>query len=105
MANTTIPATSDRAARMNRSELVAQVDEGWRSFREAVRHIGRAKMDQQTGAGWSYHHLVAHAAGWHDLTARRLRALRATRSLPGPDDAAALGLPVFDAAIKSNATL
>ncbi|HEX9494605.1 MAG TPA: maleylpyruvate isomerase N-terminal domain-containing protein [Candidatus Limnocylindria bacterium] len=90
---------------MNRSELVAQVDEGWRSFREAVRHIGRAKMDQQTGAGWSYHDLVAHAAGWHDLTARRLRAFRTTGTLPGPDDAAALGLPVFKDADEFNAIL
>lgn len=87
MGNTTIPGTS--------KELVAAVDDGWRRFREAVRHVGRAKMDEPTGGGWRYHDLFAHVAGWHDLTARRLRVLRTTGALPGPGDEAAAGVPAF----------
>lgn len=97
MANTTTPGTS--------SELLASVDAGWRAFREAVRQVGRAKMDAQTGAGWTYHDLIAHIAGWHDLTARRLRALRTTGSLPGPGDEAALGIPPFKDEDDFNARL
>ena len=55
------------------AELLARTDDAWKRFREAVRHVGRAKMNEPTGAGWTYHDLVAHVAGWHDLTARRLR--------------------------------
>src|SRR5260221_14571095 len=75
MASTTIPATS--------KELLARVDESWRGFREAVRHVGRAKMDEQTGGGWTFHDLFAHIAGWHDLTARRLRVFRTEGRFPG----------------------
>jgi hypothetical protein len=97
MANTTIPATS--------KELLARVDEGWRGFREAVRHIGPAKMEEPTGAGWTFHDLVAHVAGWHDLTARRLRAFRTTGAFPGPGDETALGIPAFKDADEFNARL
>ena len=68
MANTTTPGTS--------KELVARMDEGWRRFREAVRNVGRAKMDDATGGGWTYHDLIAHVAGWHDLAVRRMRVYR-----------------------------
>ena len=57
-------------------ELLSRVDTAWKPFRESVRHVGRARMEEQTGAGWTYHDLVAHVAGWHDLTARRLRVLQ-----------------------------
>ncbi|MBI3521911.1 MAG: maleylpyruvate isomerase N-terminal domain-containing protein, partial [Chloroflexi bacterium] len=87
------------------SELLALVDEGWRPFREAVRHVGRAKMDEPTGAGWTFHDLVAHVAGWHDLTARRLRVFRTTGALPGPGDEAAVGIPSFKDADEFNARL
>ena len=97
MGNTTIPATS--------KELLAAVDDGWRRFREAVRHVGRAKMDEPTGGGWTYHDLFAHVAGWHDLTARRLRAFRATGAFPGPGDEGALGIPAFTDADEFNARL
>jgi hypothetical protein len=83
--------------------LLARVDEGWSPFREAVRHVGRAKMDQPTGAGWTFHDLVAHVAGWHDLTARRLRAYRTTGAFPGPGDETALGIPAFKDADEFNA--
>src|SRR6266536_711880 len=68
MASTTTPATS--------KELLAMVDEHWKRFREAIRHVGRAKMDQPTGAGWTFHDLVAHVSGWHDLTARLVKSHR-----------------------------
>ena len=97
MGNTTIPGTSN--------ELLAAVDDGWRRFREAVRHVGRAKMDDPTGGGWTYHDLIAHVAGWHDLTARRLRVLRTTGVLPGPGDEAAVGVPAFASADELNARL
>ncbi len=80
---------------MTAAELLATVDAGWRRFREAVRHVGRAKMAEQTGAGWSYHDLVAHVAGWHDLTARRLRAYRTTGTFPGREDESSVGIPAF----------
>lgn len=64
------------------NELLARMDEGWRRFREAVRHVGRAKMDEPTGAGWTYHDLFAHIAGWHDLTARRTRVYRTEGRYP-----------------------
>jgi hypothetical protein len=97
MASTTTPDTSN--------ELLAKVDEDWRAFREAVRHVGRAKMDEQTGAGWTFHDLVAHVAGWHDLTARRLRVFRSTGRFPAPGDEAALGIPAFKDADEFNARL
>jgi hypothetical protein len=75
MASTTTPGTS--------KELLARMDEGWRAFREAVRHVGRAKMDEPTGGGWTYHDLFAHIAGWHDLTARRMRVFRTEGRFPG----------------------
>ena len=96
MASTTTPGIS---------ELLAKLDEGWRPFREAVRHVGRAKMDEQTGAGWTFHDLIAHVAGWHDLTARRLRAFRTTGRSPGAGDEAAVGIAPFTDADEFNARL
>ena len=92
-------------------ELRARVDDAWKSFRESVRHVGRAKLDQPTGAGWTFHDLVAHVAGWHDLTARRLRAFRTTGAMPGPGDEGdegdegTLGVPVFADADEFNERL
>jgi hypothetical protein len=81
------------------------VDDGWRKFREAVRHVGRAKMEEQTGAGWSFHDLIAHVAGWHDLTARRLRVFRTTGKFLGAGDEVALGIPAFKDTDEFNARL
>jgi len=63
-------------------ELLERVDDGWRRFREAVRHVGRAKMDDQTGGGWTYHDLLAHIAGWQDVTARRMRVYKTEGRFP-----------------------
>lgn len=84
-------------------ELLERVDDGWRRFREAVRHVGRAKMDDQTGGGWTYRDLLAHVAAWHDLTTRRLRKFRETGTFPGPGDEVSLGLPAFRDADDFNA--
>jgi hypothetical protein len=67
---------------MTRADLLREVDKGWQRFREAVRHVGRARMDEPTGTGWTYHDLFAHIAGWHDLTARRMRVYRAEGRYP-----------------------
>lgn len=90
---------------MTVAELLSRVDAAWKPFRESVRHVGRAKMGEPTGTGWTYHDLVAHVAGWHDLTARRLRVLRATGTLPGPGDEAALGVEAFSSADEFNVRL
>jgi len=87
------------------SELVERVDEGWRRFREAARHVGRAGMSGRTGGGWTFHDLFAHIAGWHDLTARRLAVLRTTGGLSGPGDEDAVGIPAFANADEFNARL
>ena len=91
MASTTTPVISSQA------ELLARVDLGWRVFREAVRHVGRAKIDEPTGAGWTYHDLVAHVAAWHDLAARRLRILRTEGRFPGYNEGVAGIAPFKDA--------
>jgi hypothetical protein len=95
MASTTTPGTS--------KELLARVDDAWRPFREAVRGIGRARMNEPTGAGWTYRDLLAHVAAWHDLTTRRLRKLRETGTFAGPGDEVSLGLPAFRDADDFNA--
>ncbi|MEA2661761.1 MAG: hypothetical protein QOH08_1333 [Chloroflexota bacterium] len=95
MASTTIPATS--------KELLARVDDAWRPFRGADRGVGRARMNEETGAGWTFRDLLAHVAAWHDLTTRRLRTFRETGTFPGPGDEVALGLPAFRDADDFNA--
>ena len=90
---------------MTHPELLQAVDEGWRSFRESVRHVGRAGMDRETGAGWTFHDLFAHVAGWHDLTARRLRVFRMTGAFPGAGDESSVGIPAFATADEFNARL
>lgn len=87
MASTTTPATS--------RDLLRIVDEAWKPFRESVRAIGRARMTEPTGTGWTFRDLIAHVAAWQDLTARRLRVLRETGTYPGSADAAALGIQPF----------
>jgi hypothetical protein len=94
MASTTTPGIS---------ELLARMDDGWRSFREAVRHVGRAKMGEPSGGGWTYHDLFAHIAAWQDLTARRVRVFRTTGAFPGASDETALGVQPFKDADEFNA--
>jgi hypothetical protein len=72
------------------------MDEGWRRLREAVCDVGRAKMDEPTGAGWTYHDLFAHIAGWHDLTLRRMRVYRAEGRFPEYDEVVGGIAPLTD---------
>lgn len=84
--------------------LLAKVDASWRPFREAVRHVGRAKMDQPIGSGWTYHDLFAHIVGWQDLSARRLRAFRADGTFP-PYNGGVPGIAPFTDGDEFNARL
>ena len=93
------------ATPLTATELLERVDDGWRRFREAARHVGRAGMSGQTSGGWTFHDLFAHIAGWHDLTARRLAVLRATGRFPGPGDEGAVGIPAIANADVLNARL
>lgn len=96
MANITTPDTS--------KELLARMDEGWHRVRLAVRNVGRAKMGEATGGGWTYHDLVAHIAGWHDLTARRMRVYRSEGWYP-EYNAGVLGIAPFADGDAYNARL
>lgn len=71
----------------SRQTLLDRVDAGWRPFRDAVRAIGRARMNDATAVGWTYRDLLAHVAAWEDLTARRLRTYRESGERVYPDDA------------------
>ncbi len=77
--STETPATS--------KALVDRVDAGWRPFRDAVRAIGRARMNEATVFGWTYRDLLAHVAAWEHLTARRLRTYRETGERVLPEEA------------------
>ncbi len=61
---------------LDREELLRRVEEGWREFRTAVRHLGIAGMKARSPTEWTYKDLVAHAAAWEEEAARRLRAFR-----------------------------
>lgn len=64
------------------SALAARVDEAWKPFREAVRHLGRAGLGGRTSAGWTYKDLLAHVVGWLDDVPRRIEAIRAGTERP-----------------------
>ena len=85
-------------------ELLERVDDGWRRFREAVRHVGRARMDDQAGGGWTYHDLFAHIAGWQDLTARRMRVTKTEGRFPEYNEGVG-GIASFADADEFNARL
>lgn len=67
--------------------LAGRIDEDWVRFREAVRHIGRARLtDRIPGAsrdGWTtYKDLIAHVIGWLEDVPRRIEAIRAGTHKP-----------------------
>ena len=66
------------AAMKTSKDLAMAVNAGWINFRLAVLSLGESGLDAKTGVGWSVKSLVAHAAGWEELTAERLRRLRET---------------------------
>ena len=62
----------DGAAPLNKGDILAQVDVGWRELREGIRHLGRGGMRERTTTGWTYKDLIAHLAAWEEEAARRL---------------------------------
>ena len=61
--------------------LAARIEEGWRPFRDRVRHLGREKLAGRiSGApddGWTTNRdLIAHVIGWLEDVPRRLAAIR-----------------------------
>lgn len=93
------------AEALSPTDLLRKVDDAWKPFRDSVRQVGRARMGEPTGAGWTYHDLVAHVAGWHDLTTRRLRVLRTTGVFPEAGDETAVGVAAFAGEDEFNARL
>ena len=83
MANTGTPGTSERQVRTS-EDLVQRIDVGWRPFRDRVRGLGRARIDERTAAEWTFRDLIAHVAAWEQLTARRLAIFRETGEQKGP---------------------
>ena len=69
-------------------DLVAAVSAGWINFRLAITSLGGAALQAKTSSGWAYKDLVAHAAGWEALTARRMGEYRATGVITDPDGTA-----------------
>ena len=72
----------DGTAPLNKSDILAQVDVGWRELREGIRHLGRGGMRERTPTGWTYKDLIAHLAAWEEEAARRLRALATGGAVP-----------------------
>jgi hypothetical protein len=70
---------TDLGAAMKTShDLAMAVNAGWINFRLALTSLGASGLDAKTSVGWSLKALVAHAAGWEELTVERLRRLRET---------------------------
>jgi hypothetical protein len=59
-------------------DLAMAVNAGWINFRLGLMSLGESGLDAKTLVGWSFKGLVAHAAGWEELTVERLRRLRET---------------------------
>lgn len=73
--------------------LAERIEQGWRPFRERVRHLGRAGLAGRIAGGspdgWqTYRELIAHVIGWLEDVPRRLEALRGGthRPLSGPKE-------------------
>jgi hypothetical protein len=70
---------ADLGAAMKTShDLAMAVNAGWINFRLALTSLGASALDGKTAVGWSLKALVAHAAGWEELTVERLRRMRET---------------------------
>jgi hypothetical protein len=77
---------ADLGAAMKTAKDVAMaVNAGWINFRLAIMSLGETGLDAKTPVGWTYKDLVAHAAGWEDMTARRLAHFRETGLAKPPD--------------------
>jgi len=67
--------------------LADRIEQGWRPFRDAVRHLGRERLagriTRGSPDGWTtYRDLVAHVIGWLEDVPRRLDAIRAGTHRP-----------------------
>ena len=69
-------------------DLATAVSAGWINFRLAVTSLGAAAHQAKTSSGWTYKDLIAHAAGWEALTARRMSEYHATGVMTDPDGTA-----------------
>ena len=72
------------AAIKSSKELADIAGRAWVPFRVAVLSIGLSGLDAQTSSGWTYKDVVAHAAGWFDLTIQRLARFRETGDITDP---------------------
>jgi hypothetical protein len=69
-------------------DLAMAANAGWINFRLAIMSLGHAGLDAKTSTGWTYKDLVAHAAGWEELTATRFARFRETGEITDPDGTA-----------------
>jgi hypothetical protein len=68
---------------LDKAELIAGLQEEYRSWQALLDRIGPGRMDQPGVAGpWSVKDIVAHLTGWRIRTVARLQA--AGRSEPDP---------------------
>ncbi|MEK7861239.1 MAG: maleylpyruvate isomerase N-terminal domain-containing protein, partial [Chloroflexota bacterium] len=64
------------------AELVDRIEAEWRVFREAIRHLGRARIGEAIGDGWTYKDMLAHVSAWMEFAPQRLRDLRKGQADP-----------------------
>ena len=76
------------AAIRSSAELADIVGRSWMPFRLAILSMGLPGLDAQTSSGWTYKDLVAHTAGWFDLTIERLAHFRETGEVTDPGGSA-----------------
>jgi hypothetical protein len=72
------------AAIRTSAELADIAGRAWIPFRLAILSLGFAGLDATTSSGWTYKDLVAHTAGWFDLTIKRLDRFRETGEITDP---------------------
>ena len=51
---------------MRKEEILKQIKEASRPFREAVERLGAEGMERRTEAGWTVKEMVAHVAFWDE---------------------------------------
>lgn len=66
----------------SRDELIARIEVEWRTFRDVVRQLGRARLGEAIGHGWTYTDMLAHVAAWLAVTPERIEAIRGGRPDP-----------------------
>jgi hypothetical protein len=72
------------AAIRTSAELADIAWRAWIPFRLAILSLGFSGLDATTSSGWTYKDLVAHTAGWFDLTIKRLARFRETGEMTDP---------------------